>query len=68
MSYQNFDSFSGQPGQPEQSAPGQNPPPQSSDGQMTGQGMDGVQTGFQGGAGEASAAGQAPGDMKTTLW
>ena len=69
MSFQNYDSFQGQPGQqdPGNAGPGV---PQQQENPMGSQQMDNSPVPFQGGnIGEpGSAGGHQGGDAKTTLW
>ena len=69
MSFQPYDSFQAQQGQPDAGGAGPGAP-QQQDSAMGGQNPDNSTAGFQGGnVGEpGSAGGQPGGDAKTTLW
>lgn len=69
MSFQTYDSFQAQQGQPDAGGAGPGVP-QQQDSAMGGQNPDNSPAGFQGGnVGEpGSAGGQPGGDAKTTLW
>ena len=69
MSFQNYDSFQAQQGQPDAGGAGPGAP-QQQDSAMGGQNPDNSPAGFQGGnVGEpGSTGGQPGGDAKTTLW
>lgn len=66
MSFQNYEAFQNQPGQPEQMTGG-NGVPQVGDGTMVGQPMDPSSAAFSGQS-AGSGMGQPGDDMKTTLW